>query len=80
MLTSLRSATAACMAWLTILLRDPADGRPSSARVGAMLCVVVGCLVALLGMALDREQPATVAALLGGGGVAFLARTRAESP
>lgn len=68
------------MTWLTLLLRDPADGSPSSARVGAMLCVVVGCVVALLGMALDREQPGTVAALLGGGGVYALSRKRAESP
>jgi hypothetical protein len=61
------------------LLRDP-DGSLSSARVGALACVVVGCGVAIAGMALDREQAATVAALLGGGGVAYLSRTKSVAP
>lgn len=55
------------------LLRDP-DGSLSSTRVAALLCTVVGCAVAVWGMAANREQAATVAALLGGGACSFFAR------
>ena len=55
--------------------RDP-DGSISSTRVSAMLCVVVGCGLAVAGMALGREQAATVAALLGGGAGCFFTRAK----
>lgn len=59
------------------MFRDP-DGDVSSTRVMATVCVVVGCVVALLGMALNREQAATVAALLGGGAGTFFARAKSQ--
>ena len=55
------------------MLRDP-DGSLSSTRVAALLCTVVGCGLAVWGMAVNREQAATVAALLGGGAASFFAR------
>jgi hypothetical protein len=65
------------IAWLTALLRDPVDLSPSSARIAAMLCVLSGCGIAIAGMVLNRDQPATVAALLGGGAASFLTRNKA---
>lgn len=55
------------------MFRDP-DGDVSSTRVMATVCVVVGCVVAVLGMVWNREQAATVAALVGGGAGTFFAR------
>jgi hypothetical protein len=56
-------------------LSDP-DGSLSSARVGAMLCILTACGLAVAGMALNREQAGTVAALLGGGAAAFFSRAK----
>jgi hypothetical protein len=64
-------------AWLTALLADP-DGSPSSTRYAAILCVLVGCGLAVAGMCLNREQSGTVAALLGGGAASFFARKFSE--
>jgi hypothetical protein len=61
------------------VLRDP-DGSWSSTRVAAMLCTVVGCALAVWGMAVNREQAATVAALLGGGAASFFARNKSVAP
>jgi hypothetical protein len=55
------------------LFRDP-DGSVSSTRISGVLCVVVGCGVAVAGMILNREQAGTVAGLLGGGAAAFFTR------
>lgn len=60
------------------MLRD-ADGSLSSTRVSAFLCVLAGVGLAVAGMALNREQAATVAALLGGGAATFYTRT-AKTP
>lgn len=65
--------------WLSDLIADP-DGSPSSTRVAALLCTVVACLVALAGVALAREQSATVMALLTGGAAAFFTRTKSDGP
>jgi hypothetical protein len=63
--------------WLVALIQDP-DGSPSSSRVGALLCVVVACGLAVAGMWLNREQSATVGFLLGGGAGAYFARRKSE--
>lgn len=55
------------------MFRDP-DGSVSSTRISAVLCVVVGCGIAVGGMIWNREQAATVAALLGGGAATFFTR------
>lgn len=55
------------------MFRDP-DGSVSSTRISGVLCVVVGCGVAIGGLILNREQATTVAALLGGGAAAFFTR------
>lgn len=55
------------------VFRDP-DGSVSSTRISGVLCVLVGCAVAIAGMVWNREQAATVAALLGGGAAAFFTR------
>lgn len=52
-----------------------ADGTLSTTRIAAMLCTVVGCVVALWGMAVAREQATTVAALVGGGAATFFTRS-----
>ena len=67
------------MTWLIALIRDPADGSPSSTRVGALLCTVTACLVAITGMIVNREQSATVLALLGGATGMFFSRKKAEN-
>lgn len=61
------------------LLRDP-DGSLSSTRLSGVLCVLVGCGVAVAGMILNREQAATVAALLGGGAASFFSRKQSPTP
>lgn len=66
-------------AWLTSLLRDPNDGSVSSARLCAVLCVLVGCGLAIAGMVLNREQHDTIAVLLGGGAANLFARTRSSA-
>ena len=63
--------------WLTRLIQDP-DGSPSSTRVAGLLCTLTGCAVALWGMAANREQAATITALLGGGAVTFFSRRKSE--
>lgn len=55
------------------MFRD-SDGSFSTTRIAAVLCVVVGCGLAIAGMVLGREQAGTVAALLGGGAANFFAR------
>lgn len=65
--------------WIVSLTRDPNDGSVSSARVAAMLCVVVGCGIAVAGMILNREQHDTVYGLLGGGAANLFARTKAAT-
>lgn len=65
-------------AWIVSLTRDPHDGSASSARVAAMLCVLVGCGVAIAGMVLNREQHETVMGLLGGGAANLFARSKAK--
>lgn len=67
------------MTWLARLIADPVDGTPSSTRVAALLCTTTGCLVALCGVVLGREQSATVMALLGGATGMFFSRRKAES-
>lgn len=62
--------------WLVSLTRDPNDGSASSARVAAMLCVLTGCAVALIGVFRHIEQSATVTSLLGGGAANLFARTK----
>lgn len=64
--------------WLVALIQDP-DGSPSSTRISGVLCVLVGCGIAVAGMVWNREQAATVAALLGGGAAAFFTRARSAS-
>lgn len=61
------------------MFRD-ADGTYSTTRIAAMLCTVVGCGIAIAGMILSREQPATVAALLGGGAGCFFLRNPKAAP
>lgn len=61
------------------MFRD-ADGSLSTTRIAAMLCVVVGCGVAVAGMVLGREQAGTVAALLGGGAATFFTRSTKVAP
>lgn len=63
--------------WLSALVQDP-DGSPSSARVIGVLCGVVACIVALVGVATKHEYAATVAALVGGGASALLVRRKSE--
>lgn len=62
---------------MTGFFSDP-DGSWSSTRVSAFLCVLTGCVIALWGMYANREQAATVAALLGGGAATFY--TRSQKP
>lgn len=62
--------------WLASLVRDPNDCSASSARVCAVLCVLVGCGIAIGGLWLNRDQHETVAVLLGGGAANLFARTR----
>ncbi len=68
------------MKWLRFLIDFPdswreGEGRGSKVsgtRVSASCCIAVGCLVAIKG-----GNPATVAALIGGGGVALWTRSEA---
>lgn len=57
-----------------------ADGTYSTTRIAATLCTVTGCALAIVGMFLNREQAATVAALLGGGAGCFFARNPKAAP
>lgn len=66
---------AAAKHWLSALIQDP-DGSPSSARVIGVLAGLAGVGIAIAGMALNREQAATVAALMGGGAGSLLVRRR----
>ncbi|HEX6462801.1 MAG TPA: hypothetical protein VFZ98_00055 [Vicinamibacterales bacterium] len=63
-------------AWLASLLSEPDGTKVSSARVGALLCVVTACGIAIGGLALNRDQSGSIAALLGGGAANLFARTR----
>ena len=62
--------------WLVSLTKDPNDGSVSSTRIAALLSTVTGCVVAVIGMCLNREQASTVTALLGGGVGTFFARAK----
>jgi hypothetical protein len=44
-----------------------------------MLCILTACGLAVAGMALNREQAGTVAALLGGGAAAFFSRAKSAT-
>ena len=61
--------------WLLDFLADP-DGSSSMARLCAFLFGLAGCAVALR----FPEQWQTVTALVGGGAVAILNRTKAGEP
>lgn len=65
-------------AWIVSLTRDPNDGSVSSARVAAILCVVVACGIAIAGLVLNRQHSESVTALLGGGAANLFARTRSQ--
>lgn len=56
------------------LVKDPVSGDLSSARVGGLVCLIIGSIVALT----HPEYDGTVAAMIGGGAVSLLSRTRAE--
>jgi hypothetical protein len=59
--------------WIAGFFTDPVSGDPSMARLCAFACVLIA------GYAVYKNQPAvTVAALIGGGAVAILSRTKAE--
>jgi hypothetical protein len=59
--------------WLAGFLKDPVSGDPSMARLCALACVLIAAY------AVYKTQPATtIAALIGGGAVALLSRSKAE--
>lgn len=60
--------------WFNTLVEDPKTGKPSSARLAALGLVIVGCVVALR----TPEHSGTVSALIVGGAVALLTRTKTE--
>lgn len=66
--------------WIVSLTRDPNDGSASSSRVCAVLCVLVACTVAVIGILRHVEQASTVTALLGGGAANLFSRTRTQPP
>lgn len=63
--------------WIRELVQDP-DGSPSSTRISGLLCTVTGCVVAIAGVFLAREQAATVTGLLAGAAGMFFSRKKSE--
>lgn len=61
--------------YLISALTDPITGGLSSTRLSGLACVASGCVLAFL----HPGEAATVAALLGGGGVAFFSRTKTDT-
>jgi hypothetical protein len=54
---------------------DPITADASSSRIAGFACLIVGCVIAVK----HPEHSGTVAALIGGGAVSFLARTKSDS-
>lgn len=63
--------------WLAGGLTDPIQGTLSSTRLAGLLCTVTGCAIAWHKP--DGSAP-TISALIVGGAVAFLTRTKSDAP
>ena len=61
--------------WTLGIVQDPISADLSSARVAGLTCLVVGCTIALK----HPDASGTVAALIGGGAVAFLSRVKSDA-
>lgn len=71
------------LAWGESVVKDPLSGDASSSRIAGIVCITVGCLVALIAVLAHKENMATagiVGALTGGGAGSIAARTKAEAP
>lgn len=62
------------IAWIRGIVEDPKSKNLSSTRLCALVFGAFGCFVAVT----SPENSETVAALIGGGAVALLVRTKAE--
>jgi hypothetical protein len=66
------------IAWGQSIIRDPASGDASSARIIALWFAFIAGLVAIVTAWRGHEAAATVAALSGGGVGGIMSRTKAE--
>lgn len=55
---------------------DPIQGTLSSTRLSGLACVISGLVFAFL----HPSESASIAALLGGGGLSFFNRTKSDAP
>lgn len=62
------------IAWIRGVVEDPKTKNLSSTRLCALVFGAVGCFIAVT----SPENAETVAALIGGGSVALLVRTKPE--
>ena len=71
---NVKSFLTIALAYIKSIVRDPASGDASSARLIAWGCAVVGWIIALK----HSDSAQMVGVLIGGGAVAILARKKAE--
>jgi hypothetical protein len=60
------------------MIRSPKTGKISLSRAAGALCILSANIVALAGIALDREHAGVVMALAGVAGVALIVRDRRD--